>query len=140
MTDIAQLARVLYKRVEWQPVPYDVARDDLCFYIAEAIRHLYVMTGRAAECKETMFIIEDGLNVAFEQDLELDERNYVLKTAEIEFFKKVQTDVSSLTSYTTDAMTVTHGDKPFANLQQKLTDLTREQTQIWYKMSRYHML
>lgn len=139
MTDIVSLASMLFKKIEWQQVPYDVTQDDLCFYIAEAIKHLYVMTGRSAEFTSELFTIEDGLYVRFGKPLMLDEERYVLVTAQIDFFRKVQTDVSSLTSYTTDAMSVSHGDKPFANLQQKLMDLTREQNQIWYKMSRYHM-
>lgn len=45
-----------------------------------------------------------------------------------------------LTSYSTDAMTVTHGDKPFANLQQMLTDLESQRNRVWHKMERYHLL
>lgn len=48
MTDIIRLAKTLFKRIEWQHVPYDVTLEDLTFYIAEAIKHLYVMTGRAS--------------------------------------------------------------------------------------------
>ena len=61
-------------------------------------------------------------------------------TAEIAFYQKVQKTVDTLTSYTTDALSVTHGDKPFANLQQTITDLKAEQRQIWYKMTRFHHL
>ena len=68
MTDIVQLAHTLFRRVEWQQVPYDVTQDDLCFYISEAIKDLYVMTGRAGECKESMFTIEDGLYTHFAKE------------------------------------------------------------------------
>lgn len=61
-------------------------------------------------------------------------------SAEIFFYEKVQTQVDQLTSYTTDALGVTHGDKPFANLQQKIGSLEAERRQIWYKMTRYHHL
>ena len=64
----------------------------------------------------------------------------MLTTAEIAFYKKVQASVDDLTSYTTDAMAVTHGDKPFANIQQKITDLDTRQRMIWYKMARYNIL
>ena len=70
----------------------------------------------------------------------MDEQEYVLTTAEIAFYKKVQASVDDITSYTTDAMSVTHGDKPFANLQQKITDLDMRQRMIWYKMARYNIL
>lgn len=63
-----------------------------------------------------------------------------MTTAEISFYRKAQSDVDQLTSYSTDAMAVTHGDKPFANLQKKIEDTTREQDRIWYKMPRFHHL
>jgi len=65
---------------------------------------------------------------------------YALVTAEIAFYTKVQKTVDTLTSYSTDALSVTHGDKPFANLQTTIVDLKTEQRQLWYKMTRYHHL
>lgn len=140
MTDIIALTEQQHKRIEWQNVPYDVTIDDMCVFITRAIEHLYVVTGRALIFREDMFTIEDGLCVTFSETLPLDEKWYVLLTAEIDFYTKVQTGVSDLTSYTTDAMSVSHGDKPFANLQQKLMDLDTERKMIWYKMTRYHHL
>ena len=65
----------------------------------------------------------------------LDEQEYVLVTAEISFYKKVQTSVSDLVSYTTDAMSVSHGDKPFANLQPvSYTHLDVYKRQTWKTM------
>lgn len=61
-------------------------------------------------------------------------------TAEIQFLQKVQSSVDDLTSYTTDAMAVTHGDKPFANLQQKIDEAKERQKIIWFKMIRFHLL
>lgn len=98
------------------------------------------MTGRAQQFDETLFTQNNGQYTFFAEDLRLDEMEYVIVTAEICFYKKVQTGVSDLVSYTTDAMSVTHGDKPFANLQQKIIDLTSQQKMIWYKMVRFNML
>lgn len=64
----------------------------------------------------------------------------MLISAQIAFYQKVQTEVDAITSYSTDALSVTHGDKPFANLQTMITDLQSRQRMIWYKMTRYHML
>lgn len=90
--------------------------------------------------KEDMFETDGDMYVSFSADLEPDEIEYVLVTAEIDFYRKVQSSVDDLTSYTTDAMAVTHGDKPFANLQTKIEDAERRQRQIWYKMIRFHLL
>lgn len=140
MTDVVNLARRLFQRIEWQSVPDAVGEDELIEFVADAIRYLYVMTGRTMQFTEDMFILEDGLYVQFTGDLMLDEQEYVLVTAEIAFYRKVQASVDSITSYTTDAMAVTHGDKPFANLQQKIADLDVRQRMIWYKMARYNIL
>ena len=89
---------------------------------------------------EAMLQRDGDLFVSFSDDLPLDEREYVILTAEIAFFRKVQTSVNDLTSYTTDAMSVTHGDKPYANIGKTLEQLTSMQRTIWYKMIRYHLL
>ena len=140
MTDIVLLAKKLYERIEWQSVPETVSRDDLTILIADAIRHLYVMTGRSMTFDESKFEKDGEMFMSLADDLPLDEREYVILCAELSFYKKVQTSVDDLTSYTTDAMAVTHGDKPFANLQQKIADTEAKITQIWYKMIRYHLL
>lgn len=140
MTDIVLLARKLYERIEWQRVPDTVTQEDLTILIADAIRHLYVMTGRALMLDESMFVQEDGMYISFSEKLPADECEYVILTAELAMFKKVQTTVNDLTSYSTDAMTVTHGDKPYANLAQTIANLDEERLKVWYKMYRYHLL
>lgn len=141
MTDIVDLAMRLRSRIEWQNVPEDITQDDMTEMIANGIRHLYVMTGRSLMFSDRMFIMDnEGMYLTFSETLQLDEEEYVLVTAELEFYRKVQTSVSDQTSYTTDAMSVSHGDKPFANLQQKIGDQTSDQRRIWYKMCRYHLL
>ena len=141
MTDIVQLAEALYRRIEWQNVPETVTREDLTVMIADSIRHLYTMTGRALTFNEEWFITEvEEEYLYFVPDLPLDEKEYVLVTAEIDLYRKVQTTVNELTSYTTDAMSVSHGDKPFANLQTTIMDAEHRREQIWYKMIRYHLL
>ena len=140
MTDIVLLARKLYERIEWQNVPDTVTQEDMTILISDSIRHLYVMTGRALAFSEDDFVKDGELFVSFKHDLPLDEREYVQVFAEIMFYKKVQTTVNELTSYTTDAMAVSHGDKPFANLQQTIDATERRLLEIWYKMNRYHLL
>lgn len=77
MTDIVLLARKLYERIEWQNVPDTVTQEDMTILISDAIRHLYVMTGRALVFREEDFIKDGELFVAFTHDLPLDEREYV---------------------------------------------------------------
>ena len=142
MTDIVALTKALFMRIEWQEVPREITNNELTIYIAEAIRWLYTMTGRARLFNEEWFTLTEAGDgyVSFEYDLPLDEREYVLVTAQINYLRMAQSDVDTMTSYSTDAMSVTNGDKPYANLQQTITDLTLQQQQIWYKMNRFHHL
>lgn len=87
-----------------------------------------------------MFVRSGDLYTEFSDTLPLDEQMYVLVSAEIRFYQKVQTTVDALTSYSTDALSVTHGDKPFANLKETIDGLKEEQRVLWYKMVRYHHL
>ena len=140
MTDLNVLTELQFERVEWQTVAEDVTKEDLSTFIFRGIRDLYVKTGRSSSFREDMFVKEEDVYVSFEEDLPLDEEEYVLVVAEIFFLQKVQSTVDQLTSYSTDALSVTHGDKPFANLQQRITDLKNDRREIWYKMTRYHHL
>jgi hypothetical protein len=76
----------------------------------------------------------------FEDDLKTDEKKWVILTAAIDFFRKVQSQYDGLTSYTTDAMAVTHGDAPFKNLGAKIDDLKGERDVVWWRMVRHNML
>lgn len=68
MTDMLKLARALFNRIEWQNVPDEVHINDLIDEIAEAIRYLYVMTGRALLFSEEWFVRdEEGMISTFAQ-------------------------------------------------------------------------
>lgn len=138
MTDVQALAKRLFKKIEWQTVPEDLGQEEMTEMIIDGIRDLYVMTGRASSFQASKLTEDNGLYITFADDLAADEEEYVLVSAQLCFYQKVQTDVSKLTSYSTDAMTVSHGDKPFANLQQMIEGLESKKRQIWYKMTRYH--
>jgi hypothetical protein len=102
MTDIMKLAEALFTRIEWQSVNDPVTIEDMTGYIVEAIKTLYVMTGRAMLFSDDL-IIKTEETYVFKETLPLDEQEYVLVTAQVDFLRKVQTSVDNLTSYTTDA-------------------------------------
>lgn len=56
-------------------------------------------------------------------ELDADEYEYVLTTAEVSFYRRVQSDVNRIIGYSTDAMTITNADKPYANLSQTIAEL-----------------
>lgn len=141
MTDLIKQTKKLVNRIEWQEVPEDLDLDDMCDFILDAIEHFYVMAGKSAEYSEDLVVLdEDGKPQYFKADFMLDEQRYILATAQLQFLDKVRGDLSETESYTTDAMSVTNGDKPFKNVTEMLNLARSEQIQMWHKMPRYNML
>ena len=61
MTDIMKLAEALFTRIEWQSVNDPVTIEDMTGYIVEAIKTLYVMTGRAMLFSDDLIIDRGGI-------------------------------------------------------------------------------
>lgn len=128
MTSLAQMADELRQRTAWQQTPVEMIEEDYLEMVRQAIRHLYVMTGRFSQ-------YADGIT-----ELDADEYEYTLTTAEIGFYRRVQSDVNRMIGYSTDAMTITNADKPYANISQTIAELLNRQRILYYKMVRYTML
>lgn len=141
MTDLIDLTKRLVQEIEWQVVPEDMTLDDCVPFVIDAIQYFYVMSGQAMAWSDSLIVLDEEENpVAFKRDFALDEKQYILVTAQINFYRKAQTDVNELMSYTTDAMTVANADKPYANLANMIEGLKDKQIEIWHKMVRYNML
>jgi len=129
MTDMQKMAQELRQRTEWQDTPVELTEEDYLEIVRQAVRHLYVMTGRYTQ-------YDDKTDIA----LSADEYEYVLTTAEIGFYRRVQSDVNRIVGYSTDAMTITNADKPYANISQTVNELLNRQRILYYKMTRFVML
>lgn len=129
MTDLERLTAELKQRTRWQDTPEEMMDEDYAEIISQAVRHLYVMTGRYT-----------AYDAESEIELTADELEYVLTTAEIGFYRRVQNDVNRIIGYSTDAMTITNADKPYANISQTVSELLNRQRILYYKMVRYTLL
>ena len=129
MTDMQKMAQELRQRTEWQDTPVELTEEDYLKIVRQAVRHLYVMTGRYTQ-------YDDKTDIA----LSTDEYEYVLTTAEIGFYRRVQSDVNRIVGYSTDAMTITNADKPYANISQTVNELLNRQRILYYKMTRFVLL
>lgn len=141
MTDIVALTRRLYKKINLQQVPVTVHWHDQVDYITDGIRHLYILNGKELMFSEDMFTKDGkGVIVSFVDDLSLAETEWVLLDAQIEFYRWVQAGHNDDVSYTTDAMSVTHGDKPFEHIASTIEKLEMQKAIIWTRMVRYNQL
>ena len=144
MTDLIKLANKLKKQTAWQRTPEEYTDEDYLGLIIDGVETLYIDTGRASLYSEDMIVVigeneeeEFSPGIYFTQSLPIDEQKYVLIVAQILFFKQVQTDVNNIVGYTTDALTVTNADKPYAHLQDTITNLENERRIVFYKMVNY---
>ena len=147
MTNITELANELREIVAWQRTPEELSESNYEKMIIFGIKTLYIDTGRANAYSNDMIIIEETedppttvTNVLFSETLPIDEEKYVLLVAQIVFFKKVQSDVNNIVSYTTDALSVANADKPYAHLQDTISNLENERRIVFYKMTNYSFL
>ena len=156
MTDLVRLAQRLHRRIKWQEIPEELHYTDLLEIICDAIRMLYVISGRTFQFSEDKFVDvlpiedkdEDELvnqqeNIDgywFTDTLELDEQEWVLLEGEIAFYNMALSNVDDLQSYTTDAMSVTHGDKPYKNIKATVEDRQAKQAVVWTRMVRFNQL
>ena len=104
--------------------------------IIHGIRRLYIDTNRPELFDRDLISVEDGETI-YNADIPQNEQYYALLCAQIEFFKKVQSDVNNIVGYTTNALTVTNADKPYANLKDSIAGLENERRIVYYKMVAY---
>ena len=136
MTSVTDLAAELANRVYLQRSEKEFTSEEYIQLIENAISRLYVDTGRALQFDK--FHFEDtGDAIYFSEDLKIDEKEYVLLIAEKAFLQIIQKDVNIITSYTTNALSVTGADKPYAHLADSIDKLEWQRRELLYRMIRY---
>ncbi len=139
-TSLTKMAFALQDETSWQRTPQTLRLDDYVQMIQNGIKRLYIDTSRASEFNYNMISDLNGNEVIFSQDLPIDEEEYVMVCAKINFFRRVATDVNNIVGYTTNALSVTNADKPYSNIKNTLEDLENERRIIFYKMTNYSFL
>ena len=141
MTNLTELANELQEMVAWQRTPEQLFISDYEKMIVFGLKTLFIDTGRALAFSKSQITSEEDENMNtilyYVDDLPIDEEKYVLLVAQITFFKRVQSDVNNIVGYTTDALSVTNADKPYAHLQDTIMNLENERRILFYKMTNY---
>ncbi len=137
MLNVTKLAEWLQVKTAWQETPVVLASSDYIGMVIDGIERLFVDTGRALVYDENLYVTLEDESLGYDANIPLDERRYIQICSEMNFFAKVQSDVNNSFGYSTDALTVTNADKPYANLKDTLDKLENERRIIYYKMVRY---
>ena len=118
------------RRVKLQQVPIEYDSDDYVFQLIEGIKQLYVDLGITEEFEADF----DYKNLSFNRNLTITEEEYILVCASIYFYQLVQQDVNTIVGYSTDSLTITNADKPYANISNEINKLTTRQTELFWKL------
>jgi hypothetical protein len=133
---ITDAAEELMEEMAWQKTPEPISAEQYEKMILRGIKRLLIDTGRALEYDSTL-VYENEHGKIFDMVFNIDEIAYIMLCAKIGFFHKVQTDVNNIVSYTTDALSVTQADKPYAHLKDTVAGLENDRRILYYKMHRY---
>ena len=137
MLDATEMAKELEELTAWQETPEILTQEDYIRMIVRAVKKFFVDINHPTEYNRTLWTTNENDDTCYDRDFPLDEEEYIKILCKIEFFSKVQTDVNNAFGYSTNALTVTNADKPYANLKDTLSDLQHERRIVFNKMVRY---
>lgn len=140
MLNITKMAEELKELTAWQETPEVLWDDQYQDMIIRGIKRLFIDTGRAIlynAASYQRFMENDIEYFGYDGTFEIDEERYIMICAQMEFFKRVQSDVNNIIGYSTNALTVTNADKPYENLKDSLLNLENERRILFFKMVRF---
>lgn len=137
MLNITEIAEELQEITAWQETPEDLGPNDYVRMVVRAVKKFFVDINRPEEYDITLWTTDENENTCYNRTFLLDEEEYIKLLCKIEFFQRVQQDVNNTVGYSTDALTVTNADKPYANLKDTIDDLQHERRIVFNKMVRY---
>ena len=134
MVNLGRLADELKRLTAWQRLPEAVDRPEYLTMAANGIRKLYILVGKGQSFSWDMV---DMTEETFSGDLSAAEEYIAIRYSQIELLQKVQSGYNSIVGYTTDALSVTHADKPFQYISEMIAGLEREIRVAYYKLTSY---
>lgn len=137
MLNLTELAKQLKEKTEWQETPQEVADSQYLGMVLRGLKRLFIDTGRAMQYDVMKFTTLDDESYNYDDVFYIDEEEYILICAQIDFFQKVQSDVNNAFGYSTDAIIITNADKPYANLKNTIDKLENDRRITYYKMVRF---
>lgn len=136
MVSITALTNELKSLVEYQQTPRTIEDFEYESMIVYGLKRLLIDTGRASSFNTSNLRTDNG-ELIYDDNFNIDEIEYIMLVSQIRFFQIIRASVNEMVSYTTDALSVTQGDKPYANISGTLNELENERRIVYYKMVPY---
>lgn len=137
MLNLTELAEDLKAKTYWQITPTEMEDSQYLAMVLHGLKRLFIDTGRARQYNVLNLTTLDDGSYCYEGSFEIDEEEYIKICSQIDFFQKVQNAYNEKVSYTTDALSVTNADKPYANLKDTIANLENERRIVYFKMVRF---
>ena len=137
MLNVTEMAEELRELTAWQETPEPLSIADYVKMIVRAVKKFFVDINHPDEYDQSLWTTDENDDTCYDRDFLLDEEEYIKILCRLEFFQRVQTDVNNSFGYTTDALSVTNADKPYANLKDTISDIQHERRIAFNKMVRY---
>lgn len=137
MLNVTEVAEELKELTAWQETPEKLDTSDYVKMVVRAIKKFFVDINHPTDYNPSLWTTNDKNETCYDRDFLLDEEEYIKILCRMEFFQRVQMDVNNSFGYSTNALTVTNADKPYANLKDTLEDIQHERRIAFNKMIRY---
>lgn len=137
MLNVTEVAEELKELTAWQETPEKLDTSDYVKMVVRAIKKFFVDINHPTDYDPYLWTTNDKNETCYDRDFPLDEEEYIKILCRMEFFQRVQMDVNNSFGYSTNALTVTNADKPYANLKDTLEDIQHERRIAFNKMIRY---
>lgn len=121
----------LISKVKFQQTPIPMTDSDYLGFVVQGIKRLYVDEGI-----EDNYLLDLNITTkTISRNLTLTEMEYVILSSEIAFRNQIKDDLSSIVSFSTNALSVSNGDKPFKNLNDIIIVLETRLAKLAFKFT-----
>lgn len=128
---LTDLIADLKRKTQLQPVPMAFEDEEYGLMIFDGFAQLYTDLGYAGF---EQYVDKANSYLSPDRDYSQSELEYVLNCAVINFYQVVQQEVNSIVGYSTDALSVTNADKPYANIASEISKLVNRNITLFYKI------
>ena len=131
-TSIELISTQLQTNVRNQRTPTTLTSSDYLEMAVLGTKQFYIDIGQEDNWTSEF----DGTSI-ITKDLTILEYEYCVLASEIVFFEQLICGWNDLVGYTTNALAITHADKPFQNIEKILDRKNKKLINLFYKMTDY---
>ncbi|MGE5438088.1 MAG: hypothetical protein ACM3O3_12820 [Syntrophothermus sp.] len=131
-TDITAIRDTLKTNVKNQRTPVVITDDEYLEFAIAGCKRLYIDTGVVANWDSEY---TSGATPTLSSTLNLNQIQYCITSAEIEFFNSIITYWNTMVSYVTNALTISNAFKPYEFIAKLIEVRENKLIQLFHRMT-----